>query len=348
VELLIPHSRVEFDEVAIAEVRSVLLSGRVATGEKVHQLEVELESRFHRPFACVTSGTAALHLTLLASGIGPGYRMAIPSFICPSVFYCLKYVGAEPVLYDCGHLGIGVSSESLEIAVADSDGCIIPHTFGFVTEFDRSLMTGRLCIEDCCQSNGAMADGHVVGNFGQASIHSFYATKMIGSADGGAVSGNAELLEWVRSRRNHRGHDDLTCRYPYSMSDLHAVLILARLEQLPRAIERRRQIAERYASELADLPIDTPAITSPSVWYRFPIITPVSREKLITEAFRRGIGFGFGVRTPLHRLLDRDPSCFPNAEKAMRNLVSVPIYPGLKETEQQQIVDVIRQVVKQS
>ena len=249
-ELLIPHSRVEFDEVAIEAVRSVLQSGRVATGEKVHRLEVELEARFQRPFACVTSGTAALHLTLLAFGIGPGFRMAVPSFICPSIHYCLEYVGVKPVLYDCGRLGIGVSSESLEAAVTGSDGFIIPHTFGFLTDFDQRLMKGRLCIEDCCQATGAMVDGHVAGTRGQASIQSFYATKMVGSGDGGAVSGSPELIEWVRSRSNHRGHDDLICRYPYSMSDLHAILVHAQLEQLPRNIDlRRRKIGRASCRE---------------------------------------------------------------------------------------------------
>lgn len=341
---MISHSQLQFDQNDIDSVIDLLRTGQVATGQAVTKLESQLEDAWRSPVACVSSGTAALHLTLLAMGFHSGSRVAIPSFICPSVKYCLDFIGAISNLYDCNPLGLGLDQNSFSEAIDHSDCAIIPHTFGFVTldvtKWNRLLP----CIEDCAQACGARDGNKTVGTSASAGIHSFYATKMIGSGDGGAVSARQEIIDWIRDRSNQRGHDDLVLRYPYSMSNLHAVLITSRFQRIDKVVATRKQLATNYISAFRDLPIQFPDPESPSVWYRFPIQTSIPREILIKQAMEKGIGLGYGVKTPLHRLLNLNPSRFINSESAFRFLVLLPLYPGLSESDQSRIIDLIRSI----
>lgn len=341
----IPRSRPCLGAEETQAVRRVIASGHLACGPEVAALESELAAFLDRPVAVVSSGTAALHLALMALGVRSGDRVATPTHCCPSVLYPLRYIGAEPVLFDSGVLGAGTDPDRFRDACRSARVVIAVHTYGFPSGIPDGL--GIPVIEDCAHALGARFAGRPAGIAGDAAVFSFYPTKMLAGGECGAVAGPVDLVDRVRRLRSPRGADDGDTRYPYSPSDLPAAVVRAQLTKLDRFLADRRTAAADYRRLLKDLdvilPVERPGTVSS--WYRFVIETPRKRDELISAAHRDGIGLGAGVLTPLHRLTGADPARFPGSERAFHRCVSVPVYPGMPTDTPARVADFLAGLV---
>ncbi len=343
---MIPHSRSTIGREESAAVDRVLQSGNLGIGAETELLEMEMGNMLGRDVACVSSGTAALHLALLALGVRSGDHVAIPTHTCPSVFYAVNYLHAIPLLYDCGPMGLGIDLASLHKILPDVRSVVIVHTYGFPNLSWTDMGITVPVIEDCAHSLGAAYRGFHMGKFGAAAIFSFYATKMIAAGECGAVAGNSEIIAEVKRRRSPRGADDRDIRYPYSPSDLNAAIARVQMTQLERFVASRRRIAEQYTKAFQSLPVHiADGSGSGSCWYRYIMETNLPRQRVIAEARKRGVQLGNGVLTPVHRLIGENPRKFPHSERAYHHVVSLPIYPGLDDAAVDRVIAVISEIL---
>ena len=184
---MIPHSRPTLDQKEELAVAAILSSGQVVQGEETQRFETALASEIGVVgAAAVSSGTAALHLALLALEIGEGDEVVIPSFVCPALLNAIRYVRATPVLADINREAFNIDVRDLERRLTGKTRAIIvPHMFGLPADIDDITALGIPVIEDCAQSLGSRYRGAPTGSFGVLSVFSFYATKVICTGEGG-------------------------------------------------------------------------------------------------------------------------------------------------------------------
>lgn len=341
---MIPHSKVVLDEADIANVADVVRSGLLVQGKYVSSLEEKAASFIGVNHAvAVSSGTAALHLSLLALGIGDGSEVIIPSYVCTALLNAIHYVRATPILVDIDPRTYNITTENIRKAIGDRTGAIIvPHMFGLPADVDSIVSLDIPVIEDCAHSIGARFKGRYAGCFGLLSIFSFYATKMLGAGEGGMVlSSDLDLIETIRDLRDYDEKEAYTVRYNYKLTDIQAALCEGQLGKLPSFIEKRKEIARIYNSGLDGAGARVPVVPSgrEHIYYRYVI--PVDGPVIFMEEMRkRGIECRRPVFRPLHRYLEL-PGC-PVTDDVWEKAVSIPIYPSLKVEEAHLIVDAIR------
>ena len=217
---IIPHSRPLISDRDIEAVASAVKSGRLSQGPKVLEFEEQL-ARFigKKKAAATSSGTAALHLALLALDIKQGDQVIIPSFVCSAVLNAVNYTGATPIIVDIDPLTFNMSAEAVKSAITgETRAIVVPHMFGCSAEIDRLLEMGIPVIEDCAQAIGADFKGGKAGSFGLLSVFSFYATKVVSCGEGGMVlSDSDDLISKIKNLRDYDSRDDYTLRYNYKI-----------------------------------------------------------------------------------------------------------------------------------
>lgn len=346
--LIIPHSRPTIDLEEIEAVASVLQSGHVSQGERVLQFENALASLIGVAGAvAVSSGTAALHLALLALGVGEDDEVVIPSFVCPALLNAIRYVRAVPVLTD-------INPETLNMEVPGIRKCltvktkavIVPHMFGLPSDIREIVAMGVPVIEDCAQSLGSCYEGSLTGSFGALSVFSFYATKVICTGEGGMIaSGDSRLLEKIRDLRDYDEKDDGLLRYNYKLTDLQAALGVVQLRKLPILLGRRLEIASRYHEFFRELLLAVPVCPQDRthIYYRYVIRTERLSE-LLDAGRESGIAYRRPVFKPLHQYLGI--SGYPKTDAACLETVSIPIYPSLSDMEIKTIINHLKSILK--
>ncbi|MBW2117689.1 MAG: DegT/DnrJ/EryC1/StrS family aminotransferase [Deltaproteobacteria bacterium] len=341
---MITHSKIVLDEEEIAGVADVLHSGLLVQGEVVSSLEEKLASFIGvRHAVAVSSGTAALHLSLISLGIGHGSEVIIPSYVCTALLNAIHYVRATPVLVDIEPDTYNISAEQVENAISEKTGAVIvPHMFGLPADMDAILSLGIPVIEDCAQSVGAKFRGRHVGSFGTMSIFSLYATKMLCAGEGGLIlSNDPDLIACARDLRDYDEKVTYTPRYNYKLTDIQAALGESQLKRLPLFIRKRREIAGLYNVGLEGVVPRIPAIPEgrEHIYYRYviPVDDPTGFMEKMEE---KGIMCRRPVSKPLHRYLDL--SGYEATEEVWSKAVSIPIYPSLTEQEAHRIVDAIK------
>ena len=335
---MIPHSRPCIGQEEERAATEVIRSGNLAQGHQVARLEDDLADRLQSPYVVVvSSGTAALHLALIALGCGPPSRVAIPSYVCSALLHAVCYTGAEPILVDLPASGYNIIPSD---SPSDLDAIIVPHMFG-VAASDWFSQTGIPVIEDCAMALGATSCGRALGTQGKLGVFSFYATKMICAGEGGAVATADEgLARQLEDLRDYDGRSDATPRYNYKMTDLQAAIARVQLTKLGTFIERRRSLAETYIDRLSGLKIDLPAFGAGDVPYRF--VTTVDQNPLqLEQAFdQMGVSARRPVPTPIHRLLGASDADYPQTATALDRALSLPLYPDLADDESDLVISV--------
>jgi perosamine synthetase len=187
---------------------------------------------------------------LLSLGITEGMKVAIPTHCCPSVLYAVRYVGATPILFDCGTLGYGSAPNAVADVAPLVKAVVVVHQYGIPDIYGVSQRLSIPLIEDCAAALGARIGTDLVGNFGILAIFSFFATKLIAGGECGAVAGDSDLIDWIRTRRTPRGADSACTHYPYSPSEVCSAIALTQLEQHQRFIDARTRLADTYSTEL--------------------------------------------------------------------------------------------------
>ena len=341
---MITHSRVVLTEDDIAGVLKVLRSGLLSQGDAVMSLEKEVASFMGVEHAvAVSSGTAALHLSLLSLGITEGLEVIIPSYVCTALLNAIHYVGATPVVVDINPHTYNIGAREVNKAVSERTGAVIvPHLFGLPADIEEIVGLGIPVIEDCAHSVGARFKGRCVGTFGNLSIISLYATKMLCGGEGGLVlSNNSLLIEKIRDLMDYDEKEDYLVRYNYKLTDIQAALGGTHLDRLPWDIQKRVKIAEFYSEELGGVVRRLPLALEgrDHVYYRY-VVEVDDPEDFMEGMMERGIECRRPVFKPLHRYLGF--SGYSITENVWSKAVSIPMYPSLGEIEAGKVVDAVK------
>ena len=352
---MIPHSRPTLDKDDIKEVVKVIQSGQIAQGEVVRKFEKKL-SRFIgvKDAVAVSSGSAALHLSLLVLGIGKEDEVILPTYLCTAPLNAIRYVGADPVLCDINLMDFNIDVEEVKDKInKKTKAIIVPHIFGTPCQIDELQGFGIPIIEDCAHSIGAKYKGRRVGSFGKVSIFSFYATKMLTTGEGGMILSNSQkILNKIRDLRDYDEKKDYKVRYNYKLSDIQAGLGCSQLSKIPTFISKRKKIASVYNKEFERCDFKLPSVLGrhkcrpykdrESVFYRYVIRVKGNVTKGLNELRRRGIVCRRPIFKPLHRYLK--VGGFKNSEEVYNSAISIPIYPSLADEEIRKVVAEVKEV----
>ena len=344
---IIPHSKPTLGIEERNAVAEVIRSGNIAQGEKVAEFEQAMAEYIGRKYAvAVSSGFAALHLALLALDM----PVIVPSYTCKALYYAAQITGREVLVLD--------ETEPLSsLGGGGFSAAILPHTFGFVNynmeyeqRHDVKIPDNFSIIEDCATAIGGMHDGKMLGSFGEISVFSFYATKMITTGEGGMVlTDDFEISEKVRCLRDYTidNVDDgfVSQRFNYKMTDMAAAMGIVQLGRLSEFIWKRWDLSLAYNGLLKSregirVPIVQSSYTGDKPAFHRYIVRLKNHvpDTVIAKMKSRGIMCGYGVKQPLHRILKLDPKDFPDAEKLANEVISLPLYPSLTMDDVKYIV----------
>ena len=341
---MIPHSRPTLSEADAEAVTRVVLSGQIAQGREVEAFEREVAAfAGQRDGVAVSSGTAALHLALLALGVGPGAEVVIPTYVCDALHHAVTHTGGTPVLADADPATLSLDPDDVKRRLtARTKAIILPEGFGLAAGVEAFLAMGVPLLEDCAQAIGALDGGRPVGTRGALAVFSFYATKMLTTGEGGMVAGrDPALLARVRDLREYDEREDLAPRFNYKLTDLGAALGRAQLGRLGEFIQRRRQIAEAYRRGLARAACQLPpdAGGGRHVYHRFVIGVQPPLDSLIKGLEARGVQCRRPVFRPLHRALGREG--FPQADALWESSLSIPCFPALTDADARRVSEAL-------
>lgn len=347
----------------LRELEAIARSGLYILGPKVAGFEAALAQYCGVPHALgLSSGTDALLVAMMALHIGPGDEVIVPTFTFFGTAGTVARLGARPVYCDIDPETYNVDVAGLERLVTPRTRAIIPvHLYGQCAEMDAILALARRreipVIEDAAQAIGArMPDGRPAGSMGVFGALSFYPTKNLGAmGDAGALlTHSAELFETARKLRVHgSGHTyyhDLVGGN-FRIDALQAAILHIKLAQLERWTEARRARAARYTALLTDAGLTPELVRTPvercgrHVYHQY-VLRVLRRDALAEWLKGRGIGCGVYYPLPLHLQkcfahLGYKAGDFPVAERAAQEVLALPIYPELTETQQRAVVDAI-------
>ncbi len=358
---MIPVSRPLLGDEEKEAVLEVLASGQLAQGGKVRSFEESFAAWCEVSHAVATSsGTTALHLALLAHGIGPGDEVITSPFSFIATANAIRHVGAQPVFADVEYDTFNLDPAQVERRVTNRTRAIIPvHLFGHPGDMDAfadiAWRHNLAIIEDACQAHGAEYKGRKVGTFGTGCF-SFYPTKNMTSAEGGmvttddpAVASRVRLLREHGMRQRYR-HEMVG--YNFRMTDVHAAIGLAQLGKLERFNRARIANAEYLTSRLKAVVI-CPSVRPEvrHVFHQYTVRVPQGRDTLQQRLAAAGVGSGIYYPIPIHLQEcyreEGGPGSYPVAELAAQQVLSLPVHPGLSALELETIVSAVRSSVAQ-
>jgi dTDP-4-amino-4,6-dideoxygalactose transaminase len=298
-----------------------------------------------RHCVAVNSGTAALHLTLLALGIGPGDEVITVSHTFIATSEAISAVGARPVFVDIDPVSYTMDPTLVEAAITNRTKAILPvHLYGNVAEMDSLMAIARrhnlILVEDACQAHGAQYKGRMAGTFGVAGCYSFYPGKNLGCCgEGGAMVTNDEALATkIRMWREHgsiKKYEHLFPGFNFRMEGIQGAVLATKLKYLDGWNDQRRAIAKRYQEYLAGQSVVLPG-ESPNTRhiYHLYVLQAEDRESLRDHLAQRGIETGLHYPVPLHlqeayAFLGYHKGDFPVTEQVTQHIVSLPMHPEM-------------------
>jgi dTDP-4-amino-4,6-dideoxygalactose transaminase len=328
-------------------------------------LGAEVES-FERDFAaycgaaeCIAlnSGTSALHLALLAAGIGPGDEVITVPFTFVASIAAVIYAGALPVLVDIDPRSFTMDPALIEAAITPRTKAILPvHLYGQTADMDPIVEIARrhnlLVIEDAAQAHGAKYKGRRVGSIGHIACFSFYPGKNLGAyGEGGAVTtSNPEYARRIRMLRDwgqDRKYHHLLRGYNYRMEGFQGAVLGVKLRHLDRWTEARRSIAQKYNMLLANCEVETPT-EMPWAYHVYHVYTlrANDRDSLHAALAAEGIQTGIHYPAPVHLQpayadLGYGPGAFPHSEKAASQVLSLPLFPEMTDAQIHAVMRVV-------
>lgn len=339
-------------EAELEAIREVFRSGMLVQGERVAALEAGVAARVGAVHAVAcSSGTAALHLALLALGVGPGDEVVVPAFTYPATGNVVALCGARPVLADVRPDTFALDPEQAAARISPQTKAMLPvHPFGLSADMDAllALAAGRgvAVVEDAACALGATCGGRSCGALGRLGCFSFHPRKAITTAEGGMVAtDDADLAARVRLLRNHGfvrdrgGADFVAAGLNYRMSDVHGAIGVVQLGKLDAAIDARRELAAAYGEALADLgwlalPAEPPGRRHIYQSYVVVVAEGRDRDAIIARLRESGVECTIGTYA-LHvlefyrRAYGTAPDDFPVARALFERTLALPIYRGM-------------------
>jgi perosamine synthetase len=372
---MLPYGRQWIDEDDIEAVVRVLRSDWLTTGPMVEEFERSLAQFTGTTHAvAVSNGTAALHAAVAALGIGPCDEVIVPAITFVASANCVVYQGATPIFAD-------VDPKTLLIDPADVERKITPATKAVIAvdyagqpcdyAALRSIVEGRgiRLVADACHALGGSADGSPVGSLADLSTFSFHPVKPITSGEGGAITTNdAALAQAMRTFRNHGISTDFRQRekrgvwayemvqlgYNYRLSDVQCALAMSQLAKLPGWVVRRQEIARRYDAafqgETAFQSLGLRVGVS-HAYHLYVIRLAPHLDRAAALRRLRETGIGANVHyPPLHlhpfyrERFGGSPGQCPVAEKACEQILSLPIFPRMHDSDVDDVISAVREV----
>jgi dTDP-4-amino-4,6-dideoxygalactose transaminase len=361
------------EEAEIAEVVDSLRSGWLGTGPKVARFE-DLFRRYTgaEHAIAVSSCTAALHLCLIAAGIGPGSEVITTAMTFVATANAIVHAGALPILTDCDRRTGLMDPERVEAAITPRTRAIIPvHLYGRPCEADALMdIAGRhdlVVIEDAAHAIEASYRGRKIGTIGHMTAFSFYVTKNMTTGEGGMVTTTSPSLAesigryalhglnhdaWARfTEAGHRHYASTVAGFNCRMTDLQAALGIHQLAKIDRGLKRRSEIWQRYDEAFGGLPVELPAPPEPNTVHARHLYTlsidparaNLNRDTFMDRLHRLNIGSGvhfIGVHLQPYyaQRFGHGPEDFPNATWISERTISLPLSAGLSDEDVEDVI----------
>lgn len=364
----IPVLQPSIGEEEIEAVAEVLRSGWLGLGPKTEQFEQQFASYAGSRFAvALNSGTAALHLALEILGIGPGDEVIVPSITFISTVHAVSYVGATPVFADIDPATMNLTAEEIERKITNrTKAIVVVHMGGHPCDMDAihelARTRGIKVVEDAAHACGAEYKGKLIGSISELTCFSFHAVKNLTSGEGGAITCNVEWMNrklrekrWVGISRDTwiRSSSEKVYAwqyfvdqvgYKYHMNDLQAAIGLVQLQKLKRLNERRREIADRYISELSsldwiELPREQPYARSSWHLFQIKLKDQTARDRLIAHLQEENIATGVHYYPcHLHPCYIDLKAVVPISTEIWKRILTLPIHPNITEDDLDRII----------
>lgn len=342
-----------------AAVDRVIARGWFVLGPEVEAFEQEFAAACNAAHAAgVGTGTDAIALSLRALGIGPGDEVITPPLSAAYSALAVMMAGARPVFADIDPERLTLDPAAAAAAVTPRTAALLPvHLYGQAADMDALALVARrhnlAIVEDCCQAHAATCNGRPVGTFGAAAAYSFYPTKNLGAlGDGGAVTtGEAAIADRVKRLRNggqtdryHHAEPGVNTR----LDEIQAAILRARLPFLAKWTRERRALAARYRSGLRGCRgVTVPPERDAGHVYHLFVVLARDRDRLRTELDARGIETLIHYPIPIPRqpaLAGVNPDDCPRADAACREVLSLPLHPGLDAAAVDEVTAAIRAI----
>lgn len=349
----VPHSRPSIGREERDAIESALCRSALTEGDEIVRFEEAMAAWVGVEHGVATHcGSAALHLSLLAMGVGANDDVIIPSYSCAALPNAIHSVAGRPVLADISLEDLNLTPETIAPRLSKrTKAIIVTHTHGVPADVAAIRRFGIPVVEDLAQSLGATWGPIRAGCQGTIAIASFYATKLMASIDGGMVLVNKkEWAEEARDLRYYGGKLGYRPRFNYKMTNLAAAIGLVQLQKLDGFVAARASIASIYDAVLAKrgvghFPGDLAGRSR--VFYRYCVL--VEHRDVFLAAMRdRGIQCGRGLLEPLHRAFGEPDRDYPNASLAADRLASIPIYPSLSAGELAKVTRALDECIDQA
>ncbi|MEE1737644.1 DegT/DnrJ/EryC1/StrS family aminotransferase [Streptomyces sp. BE147] len=347
----------------------VLRGGMVAQGPEVAAFEEEFSEFVDgRHCVAVNSGTSALHLSLMALGIGPGDEVIVPSFTFAATANAVRLVGATPVFADIERDSFCLSPQAAEAAITPRTAAIMPvHLYGHPAAMGPLTALaerhGLAIVEDAAQAHAASLDGTPVGAFGAAACFSFYPTKNMHSLEGGMITtGDAALARTLRLLRNQgmeQRYANEIVGFNVRMTDVAAAIGRVQLRSLGTWTRQRRANAAALDAGLRGVLTPPVAPGAEHVYHQYTIRVDgqggKDRDTVSRELLERGVGNAVYYPTPVHRLtpfrtgekvLGYAVGELPETERAAAEALSIPVHPMLTPQELDRLTATVNEVVE--
>lgn len=376
--MYIPYGRQTIEEDDIEEVVKVLRSDFLTTGPKVEELEQSVKDYTGAKYAvAISNGTSALHAACYAAGIGPGDEVITTPLTFAASANCVKYCGGTPVFADVDARTYNIDPEDIRRKITDKTKAIIPvHLAGQPCDMDAIHEIAKehhlIVIEDAAHALGSVYRGRKVGAMSDMTTFSFHPVKPVTTGEGGMiVTDDPVLYQKLSLFRSHcitrdpalmsenQGpwyYQQLDLGYNYRITDIQCALGASQMRKLDRFLERRRELVERYNQAFAGwqnivTPYQMP--DTKSGWHLY-IVQIKNHDRLTVFEKMREAGIGVNVhyipvyQHPYYQQNGYEDVHCLNAEEIYAHMMSLPLYPGLTDEQQDMVVDTLKKILQES
>lgn len=336
----------------ISAVVKVLISRKLAQGEKVKEFESNFSELVEkRECVAVNSGTSALHLALIALGIGTADEVIVPSFTFAATANVVKLVGATPIFVDIDPETFNIDPAAIEASISKATKAIIVvHLYGLPANMPEISRIAKqhdlMIIEDAAQAHGSSIGDRPIGTWGEAAAFSFYPTKNITSGEGGMIvlkgADTARTCRLLRNQGMETRYQNEIVGYNLRMTDIHAAIGVCQLNKLQKINRRRQSNARYFSNNIKKFATPFTPTDFQHVFHQFTLRIPSHRKEFIEHLDRLGIGTAVYYPTLVHQLPAFQAQIkLPESELATAQVVSIPVHPNLSQKDLKRIVKAI-------
>ena len=335
----------------LAAVAEVLESGMLTMGPKVGEFEAQLAAACQVEHAlAVSSGTAALHLAVLALGLEPGDEVLVPAYTFPATANVVALAGVKPVLVDVDPETMNLDIDRIEVGPR-TKAVLAVHLFGRPARVEE-LPEGLLVLEDAAGALGARRKGRPCGGLGLLGCLSFHPRKVVTTGEGGAVTTNDETIAAsVAAMRNHGWRSLVPPDMPepglnYRLSDILCAVGIPQMQRLDELLAERTRVADGYTERLGDLPVLLPHADEGDVhgWQAY-VLQVDDRDRVLAALRAQGIEAQIGTYALPLLGAYRDQGAFPGAARVFERALALPFHTKLSDADLDRVASALDELV---